>query len=297
MPDGCALVLLAKWPGSGASKTRLTGQLAAASAGPPDEARRWVAAFSRAALTDLICRFGNASIEREGRKWQCVLLYSPPVDEARQYFATILEEAGMADTCAPLWRLMPVLSTSEARSANLGDILTDAARRARAACGVGRVAFLGADCPELPIHSVAQATSAASEPRVASICPATDGGYTLLALPEEADVARCFKDVRWSQSDTCISQLAALSSAGLLCNVGETHSDVDDLDDLRALAVRLSASGGSGAAEGGSAVVSRADPCPRTAALLAEMTAAGLLNPPGERPRFAVKMFRRVDRG
>ena len=78
---------------------------------------------------------------------------------------------------------------------------------------------------------------------VCSICPASDGGYTLLALPDGADEVACFDGVKWSSDDTCLSQLAALSRAGLLCTIGRTHADVDEFDDLsqshKALAERL----------------------------------------------------------
>jgi glycosyltransferase A (GT-A) superfamily protein (DUF2064 family) len=260
-----ALVLLAKWPGSGSAKTRLAAQIASASTDiTPDDARRWAAAFMRAAVSDLASRFGGAA---SASGWQCVLLYAPPVDEARAYFAGLLAEAGVADA----WRLLPVLSSSNAKSSDLGAILADAAARARAACGTGRVAFFGADCPELPLASVAYATAATADPRVAAICPASDGGYTLLALPEEADAARCFEGVHWSADDTCLSQLAAISRTGLLSLVGETHADVDELDDLRALSARLSARSTA------DAPTPSAERCPQCAALLAEMTAAGVL--------------------
>ena len=143
---GSALVMLAKWPGGGASKTRLARGLVA-DGHAPDEAQRWAAAFVRAAVSDLLVRFGQAA---PSHGWQCVLLYAPPVDEARTYFASLLEELGLAQ----VWRMLPVLASSNAKSADLGGILADAACRAREACSSGRVAFFGADCPELPVASV-----------------------------------------------------------------------------------------------------------------------------------------------
>ena len=133
------------------------------------------------------------------------------------------------------WRLQPVLSSSSAASSSLGDILCDAGQRARAARGCARVSFLGVDCPDLPLEALLAAASASSAPGVAAVCPASDGGYTLLALPEGADERLCFSDVRWSAGDTC----QALTRAGLTSAVLETHSDVDELPDLRALWARL----------------------------------------------------------
>ena len=179
--EPCALVMLAKWPGSGSAKTRLARQLAGASSSTSakEAARRWAAGFMRASVSDLLARIGAAA---PGRVWRCVLLYAPPVDEARDYFSALLDEAGVANA----WQLLPVLATSDAKSADLGDILADATRRARVACGTRRVALFGADCPELPLASIdAASVAAARDARVASICPASDGGYTLLALPAE----------------------------------------------------------------------------------------------------------------
>lgn len=111
-----------------------------------------------------------------------------------------------------------------------------------------------------------------ADPRgVCSICPASDGGYTLLALPDGADEAACFDGVKWSSDDTCLSQLAALSRAGLLCTIGRTHADVDELDDLKALAQRLlarpeAAAGGKESRDGECGAG-----CPRTAKLLGEV--------------------------
>ena len=235
------LVLVAKWPQSGRSKTRLVKGLASAAAACASpgstserllaEAQSQAAAFSYAATADLVeCLAGLEQCER-------VLLYAPPVDEAAQYFSSLINEAGGGGT----WTLMPVLATSSAGGSNLGAILADATHRVRATFGVGRLAFIGTDCPELPLAEVRAALARAGDPRgsVAAICPAADGGYTLLALPADADADACFADVAWSQSTTCLSQLAALTRAGLLCTVGATYGDVDEVEDLHALADRL----------------------------------------------------------
>ena len=277
MDQSTALVLLAKWPGGGRCKTRLASKLRPLCAGD-DQVQSVVERFVRSSTLDLVERLSAAG------DYRCVLLYAPPIDEARDYFADLLAEAWPGQESAPRWQLLPVLSKSDAASSNLGAILADAALRARAACGCGRVAFMGADCPELPLRSIRAASDAAAEPRVAAICPAADGGYTLLVLPEGADEQLCFAGVNWSAPDTCVSQLAALTRAGLRCAVLDTYADVDELEDLQALTGRLL---GSSPTEDGavcSAVcgVARGPckenheqsddaPCPRTRRLLAEL--------------------------
>ena len=233
-----ALVMVAKWPGSGKSKTRLSTQLVGAGSCEDEaQARRFVERFVHSSASDLAERFGEARA-RGLLGCECVLLYAPPIDEARAYFTDLLEAAGVHAE----WRLMPVLAASSAGGSDLGAILADATRRVRAACSVRRVAFIGSDCPTLPLRDVQIALERAADAsgNVAAICPATDGGYTLLALPETADEEACFAGVHWSSHDTCISQLAALTRARLLCSVGDTHADVDELADLEALAKRLS---------------------------------------------------------
>ena len=264
-----ALVMVAKWPGSGKSKTRLSSQLAAAAANSEAtvtieherEAKQFAERFVHCATSDLAARFGSAC--SEGRlDCKCVLLYAPPVDEARAYFSALLELAGVDD----MWKLLPVLASSSTGGSDLGAVLADAMRRVRAACGVRRVAFIGSDCPTLPLADVQNALARAADPcsNVAAICPATDGGYTLLALPESADEVSCFADVRWSSHDTCLSQLAALTRANLVCTVGETHADVDELSDLEALAEKL-------CVPASTPMVNAANTsCPRTAQLLSD---------------------------
>jgi len=248
-----ALVLLAKYPGAGKSKTRLAAQLRPFCASD-DAVQAIIATFVRAATLDLLQRFAAATAS-QGGGFECFLTYAPPTEEARSWFASLLQEGRVEDR----WRLQPVLSSSSAASSSLGDILCDAGQRARAARGCARVSFLGVDCPDLPLEALLAAASASSAPGVAAVCPASDGGYTLLALPEGADERLCFSDVRWSAGDTCLSQLQALTRAGLTSAVLETHSDVDELPDLRALWARLAGEPDS------------TSQCPHTRAMLAAL--------------------------
>ena len=247
-----ALLLIAKWPAPGRSKTRLAASLAR---GGMDDAvaAEAAAAFARASLSDLLVSFGHAVATK-------VLVYAPPDAPTRANFAALLGELGVAG----LWALQPALASTPGASADLGALLADAAVTCREQNGVGRLAFIGMDCPELPRAALETALGDSAEPSVAHVCPAADGGYTLLALPADAPPAAAFDGVRWSASDTCLSQLAALSRAGLRCVVGPTYADVDDAADLRALRQRLGDT--------------PADACRRTAAVLDELAAAGALD-------------------
>lgn len=268
--EDVALVMVAKHSGSGASKTRLTRQLAAAAAtsgSPPTDEQLSVAqaqssAFTRAAIKDLVQRFSDRNLHCKR-----VLLYAPPHDDARAYFHDLLSEmraVPAAGAAAPsAWTLMPVMAKADPRASDLGSLLADATDRVRTATQCTRVAFMGSDCPELSLEAVQRAIAISRETGVASLCPASDGGYTFLALPAEAEATRAFAAVHWSASDTALSQLAALSRAGLRCDVGQTFMDVDELEDLHALAARLQASRRT------------AEDCPFTSALCAELRQAG----------------------
>ena len=247
-----ALLLIAKWPAPGRSKTRLAASLAR---GGMDDAvaAEAAAAFARASLSDLLVSFGHSMATK-------VLVYAPPDAPTRANFAALLGELGVAGS----WALQPALASTPGASADLGALLADAAATCREQHGVGRLAFIGMDCPELPRAALETALGDSAEPSVAHVCPAADGGYTLLALPADAPPAAAFDGVRWSASDTCLSQLAALSRAGLRCVVGPTYADVDDAADLRALRQRLGDT--------------PADACRRTAAVLDELAAAGALD-------------------
>ena len=247
-----ALLLIAKWPAPGRSKTRLAASLAR---GGMDDAvaAEAAAAFARASLSDLLVSFGHSIATK-------VLVYAPPDATTRANFAALLGELGVAGS----WALQPALASTPGASADLGALLADAAATCREQNGVGRLAFIGMDCPELPPSALETALGDSAEPSVAHVCPAADGGYTLLALPADAPPAAAFDGVRWSASDTCLSQLAALSRAGLRCVVGPTYADVDDAADLRALRQRLGDT--------------PADACRRTAAVLDELAAAGALD-------------------
>ena len=260
MTDSSVLVLVAKWPGSGASKTRLASQLIAAGTSE-DDAKKWTAEFTAC----LIAAIWSLGLKRLPPWCSFALLYSPPVDEARAYFSALLDEADCSDYG---WILMPVLASWDPRLRRIWAASSPAAVRAKEVTGAGIVAFCGSDCPELPGSSVKYCLEAAfgstDKPAAAAICPATDGGFTLLALPAHADPAQCFSGVKWSAPDTCLSQLAALSRAGLLCVVGETHADVDELDDLKALKKRLDA------------IPDERAYCECTRKLLSEMTSSGV---------------------
>lgn len=123
-------------------------------------------------------------------------------------------------------------------------------------CHRGRVVFLGMDCPELPLqelvaltrvpvpnqHTGESSSSSTTTTTTALLCPAADGGYGLLAVPVNAPDT-IFDGVLWSHSLTAVSQLKALTDAGMTKNngvvLGPLMHDIDTPDDVDALRNRL----------------------------------------------------------
>lgn len=171
------------------------------------------------------------------------------------------------DLNADAWTLLPVETvltssgnsrtsaqdSASAMSSQLTPILTNALNRIRSIVSSynnpdpGPVVFLGMDSPQLPLEEMASAlnvsTSASSEdgPAVekALLCPCPDGGYGMLSVPANAPADKIFDGVQWSHPLTALSQLKALSDAGVAIRMGRLMYDMDEPDDVHDLCRRL----------------------------------------------------------
>lgn len=151
------------------------------------------------------------------------------------------------EKCANNWILMPMVSSSKTkgsdgkksdlRSSDLGSKLSNALERIRNIDKESPIIFLGMDSPELPLDELYNAMKIAIEKEKAYINPAHDGGYGALCVPKKAPV-EIFEKVRWSTSLTFASQLKALTDNGIDTVVGSLMSDIDEEEDVVALASR-----------------------------------------------------------
>jgi glycosyltransferase A (GT-A) superfamily protein (DUF2064 family) len=132
------------------------------------------------------------------------------------------------------WKLWPMQHGS-LDDPNLGSKLTDALNRARALANSSPVVFLGMDSPELPLDEL---HAALNLPETALLCPAADGGYGMLSVPESAPIS-IFKGVQWSNPLTALSQLKALSDANVITKLGRLMYDIDEPQDVEKLCERL----------------------------------------------------------
>ncbi|KAG5179987.1 nucleotide-diphospho-sugar transferase [Tribonema minus] len=206
-----SLVLIAKCPRMGISKTRLIACFG-------EEATFQLA---RAMLLDLLRRFGSSAELRSLRR---VLVYAPP--EARDEAAKLVREAGVEHE----WVLTPVAGGTKLKDADLTAILKDALEGTREEGTTGTVVFVGMDTPHLPSFEIIEACRKGAED-VALVCPANDGGYTLLGVPRNAP-AKIFDGVLWSSPKTCETQVTRLRECGISVMIGATYEDLDTAEDV-----------------------------------------------------------------
>ena len=219
--DGC-IVVVAKCPLPGTSKTRLAPLLGEDGA----------AALARAMLSDVLISLSQQPVPK-------ILLYAPGNVEGWNHMAGILQELRLVKG----WKLMPMKESrdpSSLTSTDLGTMLSTALIEARAFSGVGGVVFVGMDSPELPMEEIHHALHlAAADRRAAHVCPAHDGGYGMLCVPHDAPAHIIFQGIVWSHPLTALSQIKALTDAGVHVTIGRVMHDIDEPSDVIELAERL----------------------------------------------------------
>ena len=99
--------------------------------------------------------------------------------------------------------------------------------------GSGRVAFFGADTPDVPAHALA----AIAEARQMQICPVDDGGYWTLTAPSQLDAV--LDGIDWGTASVYHQTRAAAEREGIDVVDLPTWHDVDEPDDLVALRKRI----------------------------------------------------------
>ena len=190
------LAVFAKAPEAGQVKTRLCPPLT------PEQA----AALYEAMLLDVLAQ--------------------PPPDPsvARALWFTPQEQRDWFEQAAPGWALY----------SQVGDDLParlQAAFRAHAREGQGRIVLRGSDSPTLPAATVAAAFEALAESDVV-ICPDRDGGYNLIGLRRPADA---LFELEMSMASVLEETLGRARQLGLSVHLLPRHHDVDTADDLARL--------------------------------------------------------------
>ncbi|GMI14908.1 hypothetical protein TrVE_jg6043 [Triparma verrucosa] len=226
-----ALVLVAKYPTPGKSKTRLSAAVGSS------ETHNLANAF----LLDTLCTLSNVELQshtvnasQNVSKINKYVLYAPR--SAEKKMRSLVNEA-MDGMDPPLgrdeWTLLPMVDADGLTSSQLTVKLKDGLEQVRSIEGDGApVAFVGMDSPTLTSAEVAQSLEVAAKGK-SYIKPAKDNGYVLITLSGRVDGA-VFEGVRWSCDETFSSQARRLCAFGEVV-VGEPGFDIDEIDDLEEL--------------------------------------------------------------
>ena len=198
-----ALVIVARYPQAGTTKTRLARTL-----GDEETVRLY-----RAFLTDLASRFaGQAAYDLH---WA----YTPAgVDYA----------AFMAELAPALVRHMRFFPQE---GDGLGERLRNAFRRTYAR-GYERTVLIGSDSPQVGAATITEARRALDKADVA-LGPAEDGGYYMIAMRRPHDV---FQGIPMSTDAVLRKTVELAHRQGLEVSLQETLFDIDELSDLARLA-------------------------------------------------------------
>ncbi len=200
-----ALVVMARYPEPGKTKTRLARSLGNAP----------VVLLYKAFLTDLAQRF--ASYPAYDLRWT----YTPPESDFPA-LATTLAPAIQQKDCFPQ------------QGGDLADRLQYAFQWGRQQ-GFQYTIVIGSDTPHVS-RRIIDETRAWLEEADVVLGPAEDGGYYLIAMREPYDV---FSGIPMSTSVVLQMTIAAAERQGLRVKLVETLLDIDELADLQQLAKML----------------------------------------------------------
>lgn len=207
MPD-TALVIVARYPQAGTTKTRLARAIG-------DEA---TVRLYRAFLTDLAHRFAGNAL------YDLYWAYTPGEIDYAAFLATLAPSLAHSMRCFPQ------------QGDEFGMCLLNAFRWTYER-GYKRTILIGSDSPHIGADVIARAWDALDEADVA-LGPADDGGYYLIAMHQPHDV---FQDIPMSTSQVLQLTIDLARRQGLRVSTLDTLFDVDEESDLARLAQLLRA--------------------------------------------------------
>ncbi len=196
-PPHRALIVLAKAPAAGMTKTRLCPHLT------PEEA----AAFAAASLVDTL------AVARSVAGCTLRLAHPPGAEHA---LATLL-----GDDLPPAFAVPP------------GDVGTAMCYAIECALDhrATQVALIGSDLPSLPPAQIAQAFAWLDDGADVVLGPAEDGGYYLIAAT--APHPALFSGIAWSTDAVYAQTVAKIEASGLSLATIPSWYDIDGMTDLR----------------------------------------------------------------
>ena len=207
MPD-TALIIVARYPEPGKTKTRLAASIGATA----------TAELYHAFLTDLARRFVNRNFDLH---WA----YTPPEADYSTLVTTLVPSSSMHPMyCFPQHGI------------DLGQRLRHAFQWTYRH-GYHYTILIGSDSPHISLDTITNARAALDEADIV-LGPADDGGYYLIAMRKPHDV---FSGIPMSTSVVTQMTVDLAHSQGLTVRLGEPLFDIDELSDLLRLAQLLEA--------------------------------------------------------
>jgi rSAM/selenodomain-associated transferase 1 len=203
MSDSRAIVIVAKAPEAGRTKTRLC----------PPFSLEDAAALYQAFLVDTT----EAALALD---WDRVTLVHP-------------DDAGVANTLAGI--IPPAAELQAQRGVGLGAALSSAFETHFGA-GFQRVVLIGSDSPSLPSTYIQDACVALDQCDVV-VGPSSDGGYYLIGMRRFHP--SLFEGISWSTERVFAQTLERARAAALLTRSLPEWYDVDTVAELRRLVVDL----------------------------------------------------------
>ncbi len=197
------ILFFVKYPEAGQVKTRLARVVGA------KQAARLYAAF----VDDMLSMFRRARA---------------PV---AVHFAPREREKAMREWLGPA---MPLVVQ---HGADLGERMNNAFAQTFST-GVDQAVLVGSDLPDLPAKNMTDAF-AALDTHDAVLAPATDGGYYLIGFNRERYAPPIFENMAWSTDSVFSRTWSRMHSLGLTCARLSEWPDIDTMDDLNDLRVRL----------------------------------------------------------
>lgn len=205
MPD-TALVVMARYPEAGKTKTRLARTIGQAEA----------AQLYQAFLTDLATRFAGQDDYR--LHWA----YTPTDVDYQSFVATLAPHYVHQMWCFPQ------------QGTDFAERLHHAFRWTQQQ-GFERTILIGSDSPQIG-HDIIERAQAALDHTDVVLGPADDGGYYLIAMHKPYDV---FSGIPMSTAVVAQMTIEAAQRQGLKVHLLDSLFDIDELPDLQRLAQLL----------------------------------------------------------
>ncbi len=182
-----------------------------------------IAGFAKTRLIPSLGEEGAALLARK-------LLLNTVNNGLEAQFATT-ELCVTPDPSHSIWKSLPIADNVIWSAQGEGDLGDRLARASKRAIDEGdSVLLIGTDCPELTSAVLQDAATALSDTN-AVIIPATDGGYTLLALNEFHP--SLFEGIAWSSESVFMDTVSRLKKLHWRMTVLDPLHDIDEPKDLR----------------------------------------------------------------